>query len=78
MILLKEETMASQHYKMGIINKVVAGEDGKVRTVEVKYRNPGEKVFRTTTRSVHKVVTLVPVDLDPEDDSPPAPVGEEA
>jgi hypothetical protein len=72
-ILLKEETMASQHYRMGIISKVLKGEDGRVRTVDVKYRNPGEKVFRTTTRTVHKVVTLVPVDLEPEEDTPLTP-----
>ena len=69
-VLLKEETMASEHYRMGIIIGVLPGEDGRVRTVEVKYKNAGEKSFRRTTRSVHKVVTLVPVDFSSAAENP--------
>ncbi|OBQ32539.1 MAG: hypothetical protein AN484_27870, partial [Aphanizomenon flos-aquae WA102] len=51
-----------------VIDKVQIGEDGRVRTVEVKYRNAGEGVFRYTTRNVHKVVTLVPADYEQPDE----------
>ncbi|OBQ32937.1 MAG: hypothetical protein AN484_27565, partial [Aphanizomenon flos-aquae WA102] len=66
-VLLLEETMASRHYRMGILSETKTGTDGHVRTVTVRYKNPGENTFRTTVRSVHKVVTLVPVDLESEE-----------
>jgi len=44
------------------------GEDGHVRSAEVEYRNASEKVFRTTTRPIQKLVVLVPVDYKFEDD----------
>ncbi len=36
--------------------------DGKVRAVDIEYKLPGESVFRTTTRPIHKLVLVVPVE----------------
>jgi hypothetical protein len=36
--------------------------DGKVRAADIEYKLPGESVFRTTTRPIHKLVFIVPVE----------------
>ncbi len=36
--------------------------DDKVRAADVEYKLPGESVFRTTTRPIHKLVLVVPVE----------------
>jgi hypothetical protein len=41
---------------------VHASTDDKVRAADVEYKLPGESVFRTTTRPIHKLVLVVPVE----------------
>jgi hypothetical protein len=36
--------------------------DGKVRAADIEYKLPGESVFRMTTRPIHKLVLVVPVE----------------
>ncbi len=36
--------------------------DGRVRAADIEYKLPGESVFRTTTRPIHKLVLVVPVE----------------
>ncbi len=36
--------------------------DGKVRAADIEYKLPGESVFRTTTRPIHKLVLVVPAE----------------
>jgi hypothetical protein len=36
--------------------------DGKVRAADIEYKLPGESVFRTTTRPIHKLVLIVPAE----------------
>ncbi len=59
-VLMKDETAASERYRMGRITKVKQGEDGHVRSAEVTYKNPGEAVFRSSWRPIHNLVLLVP------------------
>ncbi len=42
--------------------KVHAGTDGKVRAADIEYKLPGESVLRTTTRPIHKLVLIIPVE----------------
>jgi hypothetical protein len=42
--------------------KVHTSTDGKVRAADIEYKLPGESVFRTTTRPIHKLVLVVPVE----------------
>ncbi len=39
-----------------------AGADGKVRAADVEYKVPGESKFRVTTRPIHNLVLVVPVE----------------
>jgi hypothetical protein len=48
--------------------------DGKVRKVSVAYKNVTEKVFRVSTRPIHKIVLVVPA----EDANLPALPGSDA
>jgi hypothetical protein len=61
-VLRKDETAAGQTYKYAKVVKLHTSTDGKVRAADIKYKLPGESVFRTTTRPIHKLVLVVPVE----------------
>jgi hypothetical protein len=61
-VLRKDETAAGQTYKYAKVVKVHAGTDGKVRAADIEYKLPGESVFRMTTRPIHKLVLIIPVE----------------
>jgi hypothetical protein len=61
-VLRKDETAAGQTYKYAKVVKVHTSADGKVRAADIEYRLPGESVFRTTTRPIHKLILVVPVE----------------
>jgi hypothetical protein len=61
-------------YRLGQIVEACPGEDGCVRTVRVQYTNPGKSEGKrsppkTTTRPIHKVAVVVPVEYVFEDDT---------
>jgi hypothetical protein len=60
-VIRKDETAAGQTYKYAKVTKVHTSTDGKVRAVDIEYKLPGESVFRTTTRPIHKLVLVVPI-----------------
>ncbi len=38
------------------------GTDGKVRAVDIEYKIPGEGRFQSTSRPIHKLVLIIPVE----------------
>jgi hypothetical protein len=61
-------------YRLGQIVEACPGEDGCVRTLRVQYTNPGRSGEKrsppkTTTRPIHKVAVVVPVEYVFEDDT---------
>jgi hypothetical protein len=67
-VLVKNETAAGVEYQRGRVVEAIPSEDGHVRSVQVEYKNPGEKVFRHTLRPIQKIVVIVPADYQFEDD----------
>jgi hypothetical protein len=61
-VLRKDETAAGQTYKYAKVVKVHTSTDGRVRAADIEYKLPGESVFRTTTRPIHKLVLVIPVE----------------
>jgi len=62
-VLLKDETNASSSYRIAKISEVLpTTQDDKIRKVVVVYKNPNEKDFRRSTRPIHKLVLVVPVE----------------
>jgi hypothetical protein len=61
-VLRKDETAAGQTNKYARVTKVHVGTDGQVRAADIEYKLPGEAGFRTTTRPIHKLVTVLPVE----------------
>ncbi len=61
-VLRKDETAAGQTYKYARVVKVHVGTDSKVRAADVEYKIPGEVRFRVTTRPIHKLVLIIPVE----------------
>ncbi len=61
-VLRKDETAAGQTYKYAKVVKVHTSTDGKVRAADIEYKLPGESTFRKTTRPIHKLVLIIPVE----------------
>ena len=61
-LFLKSEKEYDLQYQYGIVSKVQPGKDGRVRKVEVEYRNFNEGVSRKTQRTVRELVIIHPVD----------------
>lgn len=53
-----EGVMSRPPWKIGRVSAAEPGADGQVRVVVVEYRVPGERVLRSTRRSVRKVAVL--------------------
>ncbi len=61
-VLRKDKTAAGQTYKYAKVVKVHVSSDDKVRAADIEYKLPGESVFRTTTRPIHQLVLVIPVE----------------
>jgi hypothetical protein len=61
-VLRKDETAAGQTYKYAKVIQVHVSSDNRVRAADIEYKLPGESVFRTTTRPIHKLVLVIPVE----------------
>jgi hypothetical protein len=73
-VYLAEAENDDPTYRLGQIVEACPGEDGCVRTVRVQYTNPGKPEGKrsppkTTTRPIHKVAMVVPVEYVFEDDT---------
>jgi hypothetical protein len=62
MVLRKDETAAGQTHKYARVVKVHVGTDGKVRAADIEYKIPGEVRFCVTTRPIHKMVLVIPME----------------
>ncbi len=72
-VMLAEAENDDPTYRMGIVDSVKPGEDCHVRTVNIRYTNPGKgpgerSPPKITTRPIHKIAVIVPVDYVFEDD----------
>jgi hypothetical protein len=73
-VYLAEAENDDPTYRLGQIVEACPGEDGCVRTVRVRYTNPGKPEGKrsppkTTTRPIHKVAVVVPAEYVFEDDT---------
>ncbi len=73
-VYLAEAENDDPTYRLGQVVEACPGEDGCVRTVKVRYTNPGKPEGRrsppkTTTRPIHKVAVVVPAEYVFEDDT---------
>jgi hypothetical protein len=73
-VYLAEAENDDPTYRLGQIEEACPGEDGCVRTVRVRYTNPQKPEGKrsppkTTTRPIHKVAVVVPVEYVFEDDT---------
>ncbi len=65
-VLLAEAENNDPTNRTGVVDSVKPGEDGHVRTVSIRYTNPGKSPEersppKFTTRPIHKVAVIVPV-----------------
>ena len=78
-VLIQDTNQVRGNRKLGIVSRADPGDDGKVRKVEVLYKNPkpGEAVekyqgrgYVTVERPVHRLIVLVPADNRDEETDP--------
>ena len=67
LIRYKSEIRATN--RLGRVRDVKLGSDGLVRTVNLEYKLPGEKKFRTVDRPVQGISVIVPIEEQNPDDS---------
>jgi hypothetical protein len=58
----KHESELSNTYQYGMVHSLVVGRDGRIREVDVRYRNSSEKTDRFTRRATRSLVVIHPVD----------------
>jgi hypothetical protein len=61
-VLQKDKTTARQTYKYAQVIKVYLGTDGKVPSSDVEYKISGESKFRVSTRPIHNLVLVIPLE----------------
>ena len=68
-VLMQDSNQIRGQWKLGRVSKIYLGKDGKVRKVQVQYKNPrpGEPVTKydgrgyvTVERAVHRLIVLLP------------------
>ena len=69
--LIKYNGLKRGTYRLGRIQSITKGKDGHVRSVNLAYRNEGEKTFKEVTRPIQGIAVIVPVEeqtsnLNPE------------
>ena len=60
MVILKDDTTKRLFWKLAIVEELLPGRDGKIRSVKVKVSNPS----RTSTMLHHSIQHLVPLEIN--------------
>jgi hypothetical protein len=73
-VYLAEAENNDPTYRLGVVEEVNPGEDGCMRTVNIRYMNPAREQgkrspCKITTRPIHKIVVIVPAGYVFEDDT---------
>ena len=72
-VLIQDSNQVRENWSLGKVAKAKPGNDGKVRNVEVQYKNPksgepinkyGDQDYVTVERLVHRLVVILPADHD--------------
>ena len=67
-MIIKDSNLVRGKWRLGRVSKIKPGDDGKVRNVEIQYKNLkiGEQVgdYVTIEKAVHRLVVVLPVDYD--------------
>ena len=61
-MFLKSEREFENDYQYVMVTSVRVGKDGRIRTVNIEYKNHNENVKRVTNRVVRDLVLIHPVD----------------
>ena len=61
-LFLKKDSSLSSTYQYGMVESTYVDKDGKIRKVNVTYKNANEKVFRSTFRAVRELIVIHHID----------------
>ena len=60
--MIQDSNVVRGEWKLGVVTKVLESKDGRVRNVEVKYKNGTTDVF--VKRAVQRLIVVVPSEED--------------
>ena len=65
-VLIQDSNNVRGQWKQGRISKVYPGPDGRVRNVQVEYKDPGKdsKQFTKIERPIQRLILLLPHDTE--------------
>ena len=67
-VMIQDSNLVRGKWRLGRVSKIKPGDDGKVRNVEIQYKNLkiGGPVgdYVTIEKAVHRLVVILPVDYD--------------
>ena len=61
-LFLKNDKEYDEQYQYGQVCETHRGQDGRIRKVDVRYKNANEDTFRVTNRGVRELVIISPID----------------
>ena len=61
-VIIHDEDLARSDWKLGKMSDVIAGTDGVIRRLEIQYKSKGCNQFTSVTRSVQRVVVILPIE----------------
>ena len=61
-LFLKQDKVLCSTYQYGMVDSIEAGRDGKIRKVNVRYRNSSEEIDRVTYCSTRSLIMIHPVE----------------
>ena len=59
---MHDKDLKRNEWKLGRVVDVVAGTDGSVCRIEIQYKNKDSKNYFNVTRSVQRVIVILPID----------------
>ena len=61
-MIIQDSNLKRGNWKMGRVSQVYPGNDGKVRKVEVEYKNTDSTTFVRIERAVQRLVVILPIE----------------
>ena len=61
-MIIQDSNLKRGEWKMGRVSQVYPGNDGKVRKVEVEYKNTDSTTYVRIERAVQRLVVILPIE----------------
>ena len=60
-VIIYDKDLARSEWKLGRVCEVIEGSDKVIRRIKIQYRNKGCNQFTSITRSIQRVIVILPI-----------------